>query len=92
MMPTSFKNDSRRAGDGSIFFGQNKFDEKGNQINDFVIEFTKNNPKPNIMKLKDECPQRLRGQHCQVSFDLQANTYMIQDMGAGIGTFLKCQA
>ena len=40
--PTSFKNDSRRANDGNIYFGQNKFGENGIQINDFVIEYNMN--------------------------------------------------
>ena len=40
--PQSFKNESRRANDGTLFFGQNKFDRKGKQINDFIIEFAQN--------------------------------------------------
>ena len=40
--PTNFKNESRRAGDGCVYIGQNKFDRKGRQINDFVLEFNQN--------------------------------------------------
>jgi len=94
--PSSFKNDSRRANDGCIYFGQNKFDEKGNQINDFIIEFLSNNTaKSSILKddfEKQKCPERLRGQHCKVFFDYKDKQYKIVDMGAGIGTFLKCRA
>jgi hypothetical protein len=93
--PTSFMNDSRRANDGCIYFGQNKFDDKGNQINDFIIEFTSNNPKNSIVKEEFEkarCPERLRGQHCKVFYDYKDKTFKVVDMGAGIGTFLKCRA
>ena len=37
--PFNFKSESRRTSDGTLFFGQNKFNSKGIQINDFVIEF-----------------------------------------------------
>jgi len=39
MHPMQIKNEGRRANDGIIFFGQNKFDEKGRQINDFCLEY-----------------------------------------------------
>jgi hypothetical protein len=35
--PVEFEVDSRRAKDGVIFFGSNRFDSQGSQINDIVI-------------------------------------------------------
>ena len=37
LYPESFKIESRRANDGYLFIGQNKFDKKSRQINDIVI-------------------------------------------------------
>lgn len=90
--PASFKNESRRANDGAIFLGQNKFDGKGRQINDFIIEFTQNNKsiKKDKENSQNSCPDRLRGQHSKIWFDTEKSVYMIQDLGIGIGTFLKC--
>lgn len=38
----------------------------------------------------DQTPDRLRGQHCRIGYNIELNTYTIKDMGEGLGTFLKC--
>ena len=73
-LPASFVAESRRANDGELYIGQNKFDEKGVQINDFVLEFapqqTTDKAAVGISKYtKFDCPKRLRGQHCKVYFE-----------------------
>ena len=100
LYPESFKIESRRANDGYLYIGQNKFDKKGRQINDIVIQFDestliKNIQKENIQKqenlfLSGDCPDRLRGQHCKIFYEIESNSYKIQDLGIGLGTFLKC--
>ena len=98
MHPQTIKNGSRRANDGHLYFGQNKFDEKGIQVNDFCLEFNQllnNNPKGILKDKKSNsgigsCPERLRGQHCRIFYDIKTNTYKIQDKGIGVGTFLRC--
>ena len=70
--PSNFKNESRRANDGVLYIGQNKFDKKGKQINDFTLEFNSNN---SIQKMS--CPDRLRGQHCKIYYDTVSNDYKI---------------
>jgi len=64
-----------------------------------AIEFTQNNlgiRKPitqsSSIPLSSSCPDRLRGQHCEFSYDIATNAYYIQDLGSGIGSFLKCDA
>ena len=82
MHPLQIKNEGRRANDGVIFFGQNKFDEKGRQINDFCLEY--NQPamasqNKGILKDKkkrlglNQCPDRLRGRHCKLFYDIDSN-------------------
>lgn len=56
--PQSFKNESRRTNDGTLVFGQNKFDAKGRQVCDFVIQFNQNSVQNIIAK---NCPERFRG-------------------------------
>ena len=48
----------------------------------------------NLESLKSSkgCPERLRGQHCKIFYDLKEECYKVQDLGAGVGTFLKCPA
>ena len=75
--PATLRNESRRANDGYLFIGSNKFDKTGRQINDYAIEC-------------GETPDRLRGQHCKIAYDLQRQLYTIQDLGLGLGTFLRC--
>ena len=82
--PVAFKSETRRAEDGAVYIGQNKYDSKGRQINDLVIEFKHNNG------ISKTCPDRLRGQHAKIYYDLQESCYKIQDLGIGLGTFLKC--
>lgn len=57
MHPPQVKNEGRRANDGNLFFGQNKFDEKGRQINDFILEYNhsaqQNNGQKGILKNKN---------------------------------------
>ena len=38
----------------------------------------------------NQCPDRLRGRHCKLFYDIDSNSYKIQDLGIGIGTFLRC--
>ena len=57
MHPMQIKNEGRRANDGVLFFGQNKFDEKGRQINDFCLEYnqvTSPSSKKGILKDKTQ--------------------------------------
>ena len=35
-------------------------------------------------------PERLRGQHCRIAYDIEQDTYRIKDLGIGLGTFLRC--
>lgn len=84
--PASFKNDCRRVADGMTFFGQNKFDKFGRQINDFVIEYysedktaqgNKGIVKQELRAAPKSCPERLRGQFCSVYYDLDSLCYKI---------------
>ena len=75
--------------------GKYKIDK---QVNDFAIEYNPDEKSGNQGITKTEyrpqkiCPERSRGQFCSVYFDIDSLCYKIQDLGQGVGTFLKCPA
>ena len=77
--PSKFYYESRKGIDGHFFIGHNKFDETGVQINDFVLECDEKKTK--------QVPERLRGRHTKISYNIEMGCYTIQDLGAGQGTF-----